>query len=78
MEVMIENNERILDMMNNGQLYNYKERTQQEIQALNAQKRNKQLIKIQGGGVPNVTGMATGQTQQMIYGAQYQYKQGKS
>jgi RIO-like serine/threonine protein kinase len=56
MELMIENNERLVDMMNNGQLYGYKERTVAEINALNALKRNKLLTKV---GAPIGIGMGT-------------------
>lgn len=41
MESMVENNERLVDMMNNGQIYGYKERTTAEINILNAAKRSK-------------------------------------
>ena len=45
MEVMIENNERMIDMMCNGQVYQSKERTAAEITALNMSKRNRNLLK---------------------------------
>lgn len=40
----------MVDMMNNGQLYSYKERTVAEINQLNAIKKNKNLIRTMGGG----------------------------
>jgi hypothetical protein len=36
---MVENNERLIDMIAGGVLYNYKERTANEISAINANKR---------------------------------------
>jgi len=41
MEVMVENNERLLDVMNGGQLYGYKERTQTEVSQIATGKRVK-------------------------------------
>jgi hypothetical protein len=52
---MIENNERLVDIMNGGQLYGYRERTATEINSINATKRIKQLIKASGGSAPNVS-----------------------
>ena len=39
LECMVENNERIIDMIGDGKIYNYKERTAGEIQVINATKR---------------------------------------
>jgi len=39
LEIMVENNERLIDMISGGQLYSYKERTAIEISAINANKR---------------------------------------
>ena len=52
---MVENNERLIDMISGGQLYSYKERTAIEISAINANKRQKQIMKATGSGVPNVS-----------------------
>ena len=51
LEGMVENNERLIDMLQGGALYQYKERTQGEINALNASKKQKQLLKA-AAGVP--------------------------
>jgi hypothetical protein len=51
MELMVENNERLVDIMNNGQIYNYKERTMGEIQQLNQAKKNKLINKATAAGV---------------------------
>ena len=51
LEGMVENNERLIDMVQGGALYQYKERTATEISALNASKRQKQLLKA-AAGVP--------------------------
>jgi hypothetical protein len=62
MEIMIENNERLVDIMYGGSLYGSKERTATEINSINAGKRAKQFIKASGGTGPNVSQ----QTTQMI------------
>ena len=41
MEIMIENNERLVDIMYGGSTYGYKERTAAEINSINASKRTK-------------------------------------
>jgi hypothetical protein len=61
MEVMIENNERLVDIMYGGSIYGSKERTAGEINTINASKRTKQFIKASQSG-PNVSQ----QTTQMI------------
>jgi hypothetical protein len=38
---MVENNERLIDMIGGGNLYQYKERSAFEISAINASKRQK-------------------------------------
>lgn len=58
---MVENNERIIDMIGDGKVYGHKERTTNEIQVINANKRQKMLMK-QTGGLPSVGQ----QTQQQI------------
>ena len=51
MEVMIENNERLLDIMSGGQLYGYKERTLNETNQISATKRvAKQQVRQGGAG----------------------------
>jgi hypothetical protein len=50
LENMVENNERLLDMIQGGSLYRYKERTATEISAINANKRQKLLMK---GALPS-------------------------
>lgn len=35
LELMVENNERLLDVMNDGKLYGYKDRNVMEIQQIN-------------------------------------------
>ena len=54
MELMVENNERLIDIMNNGQIYGYKERTMQEIQQLNQAKKTKLITKATAAGVSAV------------------------
>lgn len=51
---MVENNERLVDMISGGNLYQHKERTAYEISAINASKRQKQFMKATGSGIPNV------------------------
>lgn len=48
--MMVENNERLIDIMNNGQVYGYKERTTMEIQQLNQAKKNKIFTKATAAG----------------------------
>lgn len=67
MELMVENNERLIDIMNNGQIYGYRERTQQEIQQLNMAKKNKLMTKAKEG-TTQVQG------QQLIQSQQYAVK----
>lgn len=54
--MLVENNERLIDMATGGQLYGYKERNTAEILQINIKKRNKQLMKTSGGGggMPNI------------------------
>jgi hypothetical protein len=54
LENMVENNERLIDMIAGGNLYQYKERTATEISAINANKRQKLLMKSAGAGLPNI------------------------
>jgi len=54
LEMMVENNERLIDMIAGGNLYQYKERTQTEIRDINATKRQKINLKAAGTGLPNV------------------------
>ena len=51
LENMVENNERLIDMISGGSLYQYKERTATEISAINANKRQKLLMR---GALPSV------------------------
>jgi len=45
MEIMIENNERLLDVMSGNQLYGYKERNQNEVNQIITGKKLKQQLK---------------------------------
>ena len=54
LEQMVENNERLIDMIAGGNLYQSKERTAGEIFAMNANKRAKLIMKATGTGLPNV------------------------
>ena len=45
---MVENNERVLDLMAGGKLYGYKDKTQSEINAINSKQRNKVISGIGG------------------------------
>jgi hypothetical protein len=59
MTVMVENNERLIDMMSNGQIYGYRERTTAEISLINASKRNKLLVKGGASIMPTVGATST-------------------
>ena len=43
-DLMVENNERIIDIMTEGKTYGHKERTQAQLYAINSTKRTKQQM----------------------------------
>lgn len=65
MKAMVENNERLVDIMSGGQVYGYKERSNAEIMMINASKRNKTLVK---GGTSMVPSIGTTSNQMLREG----------
>ena len=68
---MVDNNERLIDMMSNGQIYGYKERTTAEIFFINATKRNKLLVKGGASVMPAVGSTSTMMLKDGAAGGQY-------